>query len=150
MGNAHLTISTFPFFISFKNACWKLVACLEASYPSPAKMDMKFPGSCDDWVQHLPHRTWQRCQGPRPTTRSTNAGARGFGLGRNELLAEGVDRYWGSRNLSVFTLLVHVESNFWEKDWFLCSFLLDIRGTILDADPAPSALWPLGYCMSSW
>lgn len=53
MGNAHLTILTFPFVISFKNACLKPVACLEVCCCFPTRMDMNFPGGYDGRVQHL-------------------------------------------------------------------------------------------------
>lgn len=92
MGNAHLTVSTFSFFISFKNACLKPLACLEASCPSLAKMDMNFPGGCADRVQHLCSTgpgSGARVPVPPPAAPTLGQVA---GLSHHELLAEGVGK----------------------------------------------------------
>lgn len=118
----------------------KLIACLEASCASLAKVNMKFPGGCIDQVQRLCPTGPDSSAGvpmPPPTAPTLRQGA---GLGHHKLVAKGLDWHWGGRNLSVFTLLIHVDRNFWEKRlWFLCSFLLNIRGpsSVQTQLPAP-------------
>lgn len=92
MVNAPLTISTFSFFISFKNACLKPLACLEASCPSLAKMDMNFPGGCADRVQRLcPTGPGSGARVPVPPPAAPAPG-QGAGLGHHALLVEGVGK----------------------------------------------------------
>lgn len=140
MGNAHLTILTFPFFVSFTNACLKPVTCLEASCPSLAKMDMNFPGGCNDQIlapQDLAVVPGAPSHHPQNQRWDNSLGWATMSPWQREWTGtEEAETFQFS--LSLFTQKVICGKSL----WFLCTFLLDKKGTILGADPAPSTPWP--------
>lgn len=155
-GQTYLELFLFPLagmfsdgkrFFGYKNislCCflqehvWSQLILAKNFLSLPGQNRFEFPRSL--WwpsLASLPCRTWQQCQVPVPSPTSSTLG-QGAGLSPHKLWTKVVGRHWGSRNNSVFTILIHIESNFWGKVWFLCSFFMDTGATALGADTAPS------------